>query len=106
MSTKAARISQGSPAVGDLAPRTDPDASSVGSPEHAFRAALAVNAHECMTADEVAAYLRVNRKTVYEYAGSGVIPCRRIGRRLVFSRSAIVAWLTRQPAPLVPGVVR
>lgn len=104
MSTMAARTGSGSPA--DFAPGAHADGASVGSLEHAFRAALAANDHECMTANEVAAYLRVNRKTVYEYAGSGVIPCRRIGRRLVFSRSAIVAWITRQPAPLVPGVVR
>lgn len=104
MSTMAARTASGSPA--GFAPGTHADGSGVGSPEHAFRTALAASDQECMTANEVAAYLRVNRKTVYEYAGSGVIPCRRIGRRLVFSRSAIVAWLTRQTAPLVPGGVR
>lgn len=104
MSTMAARTASASSA--GFAPSTHADGSSVDSPEHAFRTALAASDQECMTAKEVAAYLRVNRKTVYEYAGSGVIPCRRIGRRLVFSRSAIVVWLTRQPAPLVPGVVR
>jgi excisionase family DNA binding protein len=55
---------------------------------------------DCLNADELAAYLRVNRKTVYAYAGSGVLPCGRLGRRLVFSRAAIVAWLARQAAPL------
>jgi len=51
--------------------------------------------HECMTASEVANWLRVNRKTVYEYAARNVIPCRRLGRRLVFSRPAVAAWLAR-----------
>lgn len=60
--------------------------------------------HECLNANELARYLRVNRKTVYEYAGNGVIPCRRLGRRLLFSRAAIVAWLARQTAALNPGV--
>lgn len=60
--------------------------------------------HECLTASELARYLRVNRKTVYEYAGNGIIPCRRLGRRLLFSRAAIVAWLARQTAALNPGV--
>jgi excisionase family DNA binding protein len=46
-----------------------------------------------MTAKELASWLRVNRKTVYEYAGRNVIPCRRLGRRLVFSRVAVAAWL-------------
>lgn len=55
------------------------------------------NEPECMSAHELAAYLRVNRKTVYEYAARNVIPCRRLGRRLVFSRPAIVAWLARIP---------
>jgi len=48
-----------------------------------------------MTASELASWLRVDRKTVYEYAGRNVIPCRRLGRRLVFSRTAITAWLAR-----------
>ncbi|HXG96807.1 MAG TPA: helix-turn-helix domain-containing protein [Gemmatimonadales bacterium] len=51
--------------------------------------------HECMTAHELASLLRVNRKTVYEYAARHVIPCRRLGRRLVFSRPVIRAWLAR-----------
>jgi excisionase family DNA binding protein len=48
-----------------------------------------------MTASELASWLRVNRKTVYEYAARNVIPCRRLGRRLVFSRPAVAAWLAR-----------
>lgn len=60
--------------------------------------------HDCSNANELARYLRVNRKTVYEYAGNGVIPCRRLGRRLLFSRAAIAAWLARQTAAFNPGV--
>jgi excisionase family DNA binding protein len=48
---------------------------------------------EVMEAEEVAAFLGVDRKTVYDYAGRGVIPCRRLGKRLLFSRSALVVWL-------------
>jgi excisionase family DNA binding protein len=48
---------------------------------------------EVMDADEVAAFLGVDRNTVYDYAGRGEIPHRRLGKRLLFSRSAIVAWL-------------
>lgn len=51
--------------------------------------------HECMTAQELASWLRVDRKTVYEYAARNVIPCRRLGRRLVFLRAAVAAWLAR-----------
>jgi len=48
---------------------------------------------DTMTADEVAEFLGVNRKTVYEYANRGEIPHRRVGKRLLFSRGALVAWL-------------
>ena len=54
---------------------------------------------DCLSAAELARYLRVNRKTVYEYAARNVIPCRRLGRRIVFHRAAIIAWLARSPAP-------
>jgi excisionase family DNA binding protein len=60
--------------------------------------------HDCLNANELARYLRVDRKTVYEYAGNGVIPCRRLGRRLLFSRAAVVAWLARHPVAPNPGV--
>jgi excisionase family DNA binding protein len=48
---------------------------------------------EVMDANEVAAFLGVDRNTVYDYAGRGEIPHRRLGKRLLFSRSALVAWL-------------
>ena len=48
---------------------------------------------ECIRADQLAAFLGVNRKTVYEYAARNVIPHRRLGRRIVFSRQQVVAWL-------------
>ena len=48
---------------------------------------------ECLCAEDLARFLGVNRKTVYEYAARGVIPHQRLGRRIVFSRSAVVAWL-------------
>ena len=48
---------------------------------------------ECLTAEELARFLGVNRKTVYEYAARNVIPHQHLGRRLIFSRSQVVAWL-------------
>ena len=51
------------------------------------------SADDVLTADEVAVMLRVDRKTVYEFAGRGEIPCRRLGRRILFYRRAILAWL-------------
>ena len=47
-----------------------------------------------MTVDELAALLRVERKTVYSAIARGEIPgVRRIGRTLRASRDAVLAWL-------------
>ena len=48
---------------------------------------------DVMTADEVATYLGVDRNTVYEYAARGVIPHKRLGKRMIFRRGSIIAWL-------------
>jgi excisionase family DNA binding protein len=48
---------------------------------------------EVLCADELAELLGVDRKTVYEYAARGQIPHRRLGRRFLFSRSAVMSWL-------------
>jgi excisionase family DNA binding protein len=52
-----------------------------------------------MTVDEIAALLRLNRKTVYELARQGKIPVRRIGRSLRASRESLLRWLAEEPAP-------
>ena len=48
---------------------------------------------EAMTAEEVAIYLGLERKTVYDYANRGTIPHQRVGKRPVFGRAAISKWL-------------
>ncbi len=53
---------------------------------------------DVMTADEVAAFLGVDRNTVYDYAGRGVIPHQRLGKRMLFRRGALVAWLDKTTA--------
>ena len=82
-------------------PSAPPQPSSpMSSPEVPSVRVSADNAnaeHDCMTAQELSSWLRVNRKTVYEYAARNAIPCRRLGRRLVFLRPAVVAWLSRSP---------
>ena len=47
-----------------------------------------------ISADDLAAMLGVDRKTVYEGAARGEIPSVRLGRRVLFSRAAIAAWLS------------
>jgi excisionase family DNA binding protein len=48
---------------------------------------------DVLTADEVAAFLGVDRNTVYDYAARGVIPHQRLGKRVLFRRGALVSWL-------------
>ena len=48
---------------------------------------------DVMVADEVAAFLRMNIKTVYDLARAGYLPCWQLGRQFRFSRRAIVAHL-------------
>ncbi len=48
---------------------------------------------EILCATEVAAWLRVDRKTIYNAAARGKIPHQRLGKRLLFRRGAVVAWL-------------
>lgn len=48
---------------------------------------------DVLTADEAAAFLGVDRNTVYDYANRGVIPHQRLGKRILFRRGALVAWL-------------
>ena len=48
---------------------------------------------DVMTADEVAVFLGVDRNTVYDYAGRGIIPHQRLGKRILFRRGGLVSWL-------------
>ena len=48
---------------------------------------------EVLTAREAAALLRLGRDSLYAAANRGEIPHRRVGRRMLFSRLALLAWL-------------
>lgn len=78
------------PVAESLAPRAlalSAAEASVGAP----RVDTAVS--DVMNAEDVAAYLGVDRDTVYDYAARGVIPNQRVGKRLLFRRGALVQWL-------------
>ena len=52
-----------------------------------------------LTLDELAAYLKRGRSTLYKMARNGQIPASKIGRSWRFDRGAIDAWLrTQSPA--------
>ncbi|MCC6144774.1 MAG: PTS sugar transporter subunit IIA [Candidatus Hydrogenedentes bacterium] len=60
--------------------------------------------HEILTLEEVADYLRVSERTVYEWANKGEIPCGKLGTTWRFKRSEVERWvdtkLTRPAKPL------
>jgi excisionase family DNA binding protein len=48
---------------------------------------------DVLNVDQVADLLGLGRNTVYEAANRGELPHRRVGRRLLFSRTAVLEWL-------------
>lgn len=49
---------------------------------------------EILTVDELAALLRVERKTAYAVIARGELPgVRRVGRSIRISRDAVLAWI-------------
>jgi PTS system nitrogen regulatory IIA component len=49
--------------------------------------------HEILTLEEVADYLRVSERTVYEWANKGEIPCGKLGTTWRFKRSEVERWV-------------
>lgn len=49
--------------------------------------------HEILTLEEVADYLRVSERTVYEWAQKAEIPCGKIGTSWRFRRTDIERWV-------------
>ncbi len=52
--------------------------------------------HEIMTIEEVAKYLRVSERTVYDWAQKGQLPGGKLGTTWRFKRSDIEGWVNRQ----------
>ncbi|MBI2432211.1 MAG: PTS sugar transporter subunit IIA [Candidatus Hydrogenedentes bacterium] len=53
---------------------------------------------EILTLDEVAQYLRVSQRTVYDWANKRLIPCGKIGTTWRFKRSEIDNWVDQKLA--------
>jgi len=52
--------------------------------------------HEILTLEEVATYLRVSERTVYDWANKGEIPCGKIGTNWRFKRTEIERWVDQR----------
>jgi excisionase family DNA binding protein len=59
---------------------------------------------ELMTINEVASYLRVNKKTVYRLLERGDIPARKVGHQWRFDKASIDQWLS-QKQPEIKGAI-
>ena len=59
-----------------------------------------------LTVKEVADFLNLNVKTVYSAVENNDIPCRRIGKRVVFFRETLLKWLLDSREDCVSSINR
>jgi len=63
--------------------------------------------HEIMTIEEVAAYLRVSERTVYDWAQKGDLPGGKLGTTWRFKREDVENWvnsrISKKPAQAIPS---
>lgn len=52
--------------------------------------------NEVMTVDELAAYLKIPKSTLYKLVREGQIPSQKVGRHLRFRKETIDRWLDQQ----------
>lgn len=55
-------------------------------------------ARHMLEAQEAAGYLKVSYWTLLEKAKKGLIPCTRVGRRVLFSQEGLDSWIEQQEA--------
>lgn len=53
------------------------------------------------TIDELAAYLKISKSTLYKLAQEGSIPSQKVGKHWRFHKDAVDEWL-RQRGPIAP----
>ena len=58
---------------------------------------------EVMTVVQAAEFLGVGKNQLYDAIGRGEVPHRKIGRRIILHRAALVRWLQ---APCMDAVAR
>lgn len=51
---------------------------------------------ETLTTNQVVEILKIGENQVRELAATGELPCMRIGKRFVYARADIEAWIRRQ----------
>ena len=63
-----------------------------------------MNDREYMTLEEVANYLRVNKKTIYRMIDKRAIPTVKVGRQWRFSKNSVDAWLSQNSIDEVASI--
>ena len=48
---------------------------------------------DILDVEAVGRLLRIGRNTIYELVGKNAIPHRRLGKKIRFSRAALMSWL-------------
>jgi excisionase family DNA binding protein len=52
-----------------------------------------------LTVDEVATWLQVKPRTIYQWVHEGYIPVLKLGSLVRFDQASILAWLKKREAP-------
>ena len=58
---------------------------------------MAAMRDDIMTMDELAAYLKTSKSTLYKLATDNKLPGQKIGKRWRFHKDAVDQWLKHQP---------
>ena len=79
-----------------------PEARGRDAPAARANCAEASGLPELLTAEDVAAWLKISVKAVYAKAERGKLPgMARVGRRLYFVRPALLHWLEQSRVPFI-----
>lgn len=53
--------------------------------------------HAVMTIDDLAAYLKLSKSTIYKLCQAGKVPGQKVGKHWRFRKEMIDSWLDAQP---------
>lgn len=52
---------------------------------------------DVLSIEELSAYLKIPKSTLYKFVREGKVPCQKIGRHWRFRKEAIDRWLEETP---------
>jgi len=58
---------------------------------------------DVLTIDELSAYLKIPKSTLYKLVREGKVPCQKIGRHWRFRKEAIDRWLEETHGDMKDG---